>query len=88
MHVLGLCAGICIEAVVEARHLCNVGVELLYMPYKLAYVDALGFPKYIRDIVLFLLSSIDGKCSEKVRHDAIIKQLARHPPWAFQSVTL
>jgi hypothetical protein len=46
-NVLGIGAGICIGAVVEAWHLCNVGIELLYMPYKLAYVDALELFKYI-----------------------------------------
>jgi hypothetical protein len=46
-NVLGLGAGICIGAVVEAQHLCDVGVELLYTPYKLAYVDVLGLSKYI-----------------------------------------
>ena len=45
-NILGLGAGICIGAVVEARHLCGVGVKLLYMPYELAYVDALGLLKY------------------------------------------
>jgi hypothetical protein len=33
--------------VVEARHLCDEGIELLYMLYKLAYVDVLGLLKYI-----------------------------------------
>jgi hypothetical protein len=54
------------------------------MTYKLTYVDALGLPKSIGDIVLFLLSCIDGKRSKKVKHDAVIKGLARHYPWAFQ----
>ncbi len=46
-NVLRFDAGICIGAVVEAPHLCDVGVELLYMPYKLAYIDVLGLLKYI-----------------------------------------
>ncbi len=75
-------------AVVEARHLSNVGIELLYMPYELAYVDALWLLKYIHDIVIFLLSHVDGEHSEKVKHHAIVKRLARHYPWAFQGVTL
>ncbi len=87
-NILGLGAGICVWAVVEAQHLCNVGVELLYTQYELAYVDALGLPKYILDVVLFLLSHIDGKRSEKVKHHKILKRLARHYPWAFQRVTL
>ncbi len=71
-------------AVVEARHLGNVGVELLYTTYKLPYIDALGLLKYIGDIVLFLLSCVDGERSEKVKHDAVVKRLASHSPWAFQ----
>jgi hypothetical protein len=74
--------------VVEAWHLGNVGIELLYTTYKLMYVDALGLLKYISDIVLFLLSCVDGKRSEKVKHDAVLKLLARHPPWAFQRLAL
>ncbi len=68
-------------AVVEAQHLSDVGVELLYMPYELAYVDALWLLKYICDIVLFLLSRVDGERGEKVKHHAIVKQLARHSPF-------
>ncbi len=75
-------------AVVEARHLRDVGVELLYTPYELAYVDALWLLKYICDIVLLLLSRIDGERGEKVKHQAIVKQLTRHSPWAFQIATL
>jgi hypothetical protein len=37
-------------AVVEARHLSNVGIELLYTTYKLRYVDA-----------LWLLNSLSAK---------------------------
>jgi hypothetical protein len=82
--VLRLGAGVCIGAVVEARHLGNVGIELLYTTYKSTHVDVLGLLKYVQDVVLFLLSCIDGKCSEKVKHHAIVKRLARHSPWAFQ----
>jgi hypothetical protein len=45
--VLGLGAGVCIWAVEEARHLGDVGVELLYTMYKLMHVDALGLLKYV-----------------------------------------
>jgi hypothetical protein len=72
------------KAVVEAWHLGIVGIELLYTMYKLTYVDALGLLKYICDIVHFLLSCVDGKRSEKVKHAAVVKLLARHSPWAFQ----
>jgi hypothetical protein len=54
-NVLGLGAGICIGVVVEARHLGNVGIELLYMTYKLMHIDALGLLKYIQDVVLFFV---------------------------------
>ncbi len=86
--VLGLGAGVRIGAVEIARHLGDLGVELLYMTYKLMHVDALGHLKFVQDVVLLLLSCIDGKRSEKVKHHAIIKQLARHSPWAFQCDTL
>jgi hypothetical protein len=51
--------------------------------YKLMYVEALGLLKYIGDVVLFLLNRVDGKCSEQVKHDAIVEQLAKRSPWAF-----
>jgi hypothetical protein len=41
-NILGLGAGICIGAVIEAQHLRNLDVDLLYLTYKLTYVDALG----------------------------------------------
>ncbi len=77
-------AGIPIGAVVEARHLGDVGIELLYTMYELMQVDALGLLKYVLDVVLFLLSCVDGKCSEKVKPGAVVQQLARQSPWAFQ----
>ncbi len=82
--VLRLGAGVWIGAVEEAQHLGDVGVELLYMTYKLTHIDALGLLKYVQDVVLFLLSCIDGKHCEKVKHHAIVKRLARHSPRAFQ----
>ncbi len=75
-------------AVVEAWHLGNVGVELLYTTYKLMFVDVLGLLKYIGDIVLFLLCRIDGERGEKVKHDAVVKRLLRHSPLAFRRDTL
>jgi hypothetical protein len=69
---------------VKVRHLSNVGIELLYTAYKLTYIDALGLLKYIGDIVPFLLCRVDGKQGEQVKHDAAVKQLTRHSPWAFQ----
>ncbi len=81
--ILRLGAGIHVGAEVEAQHLSDVAIELLNTTYKLTYVDAMGLLKYIGDVVLFLLCWIDGKCSEQVKHHAIVKQHARHPPWAF-----
>jgi hypothetical protein len=43
--VFGLGAGIRIGAVVEARHLGDVGIELLYTMYKMMHVDTLGLLK-------------------------------------------
>ncbi len=62
-------------AVVEAWHLSDVGIELLYSTYKLMYVDALWLLKYICDVVLLLLSRVDRKRGEKVKHHAIVKRL-------------
>ncbi len=50
-------------AVVEAWHLGNVGVELLYTMYKVMYVDALGLLKYIGDI--------DFSCSAALMGNAV-----------------
>jgi hypothetical protein len=52
------------------------------------YVDALWLLKYICDVVLFLLSRIDRKRSEKVKHHAIKKRLTQHSPWALHRFTL
>ncbi len=60
-------------AVVEAWHLRNVGIELLFMPYELMYIDKLGLLKYIGNVVLFLLGSIDGEHGEKVEQRAFVK---------------
>jgi hypothetical protein len=81
-NVLGLGAGICIGAVVEARLLSNVGIKLLYSTYNLTYIDVLGLLQYIQDVVLFLLCCIDGKHGEQVEQHTIVKQLAGHSPWA------
>ncbi len=86
--VLKLGAGIGLWAVVEAGHLGDVGIELLYLTYKPTYVDALWLLKYIGDVVLFLFSRVDWKRGEKVKHHAIVKQLMRYSPWALQRVTL
>ncbi len=72
-NILGLGAGIGLWAVVEAEHLRDVGIELLYSTHKLTYADALGLLKYIRNVVLFLLSCVDRKRGEKVKHHAIAK---------------
>ncbi len=52
------------------------------------YIDALWLLKYIRDILLFLLSRVVWKRGEKVKHHAIVKQLMQYSPWALQRVTL
>ncbi len=73
--VLRFGAGICVGVVVEAWHLSDVGIELLYSTYKLTYVVALWLLKFICDVVLFLLSRVDWKRGEKVKHHTIVKQL-------------
>jgi hypothetical protein len=52
-------SGVGTWAVVEAWHLRNVGVELLYMTYKLTHADTLGLLEHIGEIKPLLLSRID-----------------------------
>jgi hypothetical protein len=72
-NVLQLGGGIEAGAVVEAGHLGDAGVELQYTPYKLRHIDILGLLEYIDDVVLFLLSRVDGEHGEKVKHHAIVE---------------
>jgi hypothetical protein len=59
--------------VLPAGQLHDVGVELLYALYKLAYANPLGLLEHVGKIVLFLLRCIVGKHSEKVEHNAIVE---------------
>ncbi len=61
--------------VVEAWHLHGVGVELLYMMYKLRHTNTLGLLVQVSEIILLLLSHVDGEHSEKVKHHTIFKRL-------------
>jgi hypothetical protein len=47
--------------------LCNVGIELLYMLYVLTYANPLGLLGHVGKVILFLLSCIVQKHSEKVK---------------------
>jgi hypothetical protein len=60
-------------AVVPAGQLRNVGIELIYPLYELAYANPLGLLEHIRKVVLFLLCCIVGKHSEKVEHNTIVE---------------
>jgi hypothetical protein len=60
-------------AVVPARQLRNVGVELLYALYKLMYANPLGLLEQVGKVVLLLLSCIVWKHSKKVKHNAVVK---------------
>ncbi len=60
-------------AVVEAWHLHNEGVELLYRMYKLMHADTLGLLENVGEVKPLLLSCVDGKHDEKVEHHAILK---------------
>ncbi len=66
-------AGIVAWAVVPAGQLHDVGIELLYALYELAYANPLGLLEHIGKVVLFLLCCVVGKHSEKVEHNAIVK---------------
>ncbi len=60
-------------AVVPAGQLCNLGIELLYVLYKLVYVNPLGLLEHAGKVVLLLPSCVNGKHSEKVEHDAVVE---------------
>jgi hypothetical protein len=66
-------ANIVAWAVVPARQLHNLGIELLYMLYQLTYANPLELLEHIGKIILFLLSCVVWKHSEKVKHNAVIK---------------
>jgi hypothetical protein len=82
------CADIVARAVVPAGQLHNIGIELLYALYKLTYANPLGLLEHVGKVVLFLLSCVVRKHSEKVKHDAVIKWLPWKSPWAFPWHTL
>ncbi len=82
-HICRCHAGIVAQAVVSAEQLHNVGVELLYALYKLAYANPLGLLEHVGKEILFLLCCVVWKHSEKVEHNAVIKSLPQKSPWAF-----
>ncbi len=65
--------GIVTQAVVPAGHLWDVGVEPLYALCKLMYANLLGLLEHVGKVVLFLLSHVVWKHSEKVEHDAVVE---------------
>jgi hypothetical protein len=68
-------AGIVARAVLPAWQLCNVGIELLYVLYELAYANPLGLVEHVGKVVLFLLRCVVEKHSEKVEHNTFVKWL-------------
>jgi hypothetical protein len=66
-------AGIVAWTVVPTGQLHNAGVELLYALYKLTYANPLGLLEHIGKLILFMLSCIVWKHSEKVKHNAVVK---------------
>ncbi len=66
-------SGICTWAVVEAWHLSNVGIELLYITLKLMHTNTLGLIEHACDVILPLLSRVDGKHGKKVEQHTIFK---------------
>ncbi len=72
-HICQHHARIVALAVVPAGQLHDVGIELLYALYKLAYANPLGLFEHAGKVVLFLLCCIVGKHSEKVEHNAVIE---------------
>jgi hypothetical protein len=66
-------ASIVAWAVVPVGQLRNVGVELLYVLYELTYTNPLGLLEHVGKVMLFLLSCVVWKHSEKVKHNAVVK---------------
>jgi hypothetical protein len=66
-------SGIVTWAVAEAWHLHNVDIELLHTMHKLMHADTLGLLEHVHDVILLLLSRVDGKHGENVEHHAIFK---------------
>ncbi len=60
-------------AVVPAGQLCNIGVELLYTLYELTYANPLGLLEHVGKVILFLLSCVVWKNSEKVKQNTVIE---------------
>ncbi len=66
-------ASIVTWSVVPAGQLQDAGIELLYALYKLMYAYPLGLLEHVGKVVLFLVSCIVWKHSEKVEHKAFVK---------------
>jgi hypothetical protein len=66
-------ASIVAWAVVPAGQLHDVGIELLYVLYKLMYANPLGLLGPVEKVVLFLLSCVVWKQSEKAKHNAFVE---------------
>jgi hypothetical protein len=61
-------------AVVPVEQLHDVGIELLYALYELAYINPLGLLEHIGKVLLLLLSSLFGNT---------VRRWKRMSPWAF-----
>jgi hypothetical protein len=72
-NICWLHASIVTQAVVPAGQLCDVGVELLYVLYKLTYANPLGLLEHVRKLVLFLLSCVVWEHREKVEHNTFVE---------------
>ncbi len=66
-------ASIVAWAVIPAGQLHDVGIELLYLLYKLTYANLLGLLENVGKVTLFLLSCVVWKHSEKVKQNAVVK---------------
>ncbi len=72
-HICRRHARIVAQAVVPVGQLRNVGVELLYALYKLAYTNPLGLLEHVGKVIFFLLRCVVWKHSEKVEHNAVVE---------------
>ncbi len=67
------------QAVVPAGQLCDKGIELLYVLYKLTYANPLGLLEHVGKVAVFLLSRVVWKHGGKVEMMQSLNDLCESP---------
>ncbi len=86
-YIYGNPSGLGAWAVVPARQMCNVGVELLHTLHKMTNADLFGLLEHVCYVVLLCSAALLGN-GEKVEHHAVIKGLAQKSPGSFLGTAL